>query len=128
MSFLKDHLERIVAAYEGHPPLSGFLRNYFRTYPKLGSRDRKALSEATFLYYRCKSFYSDVSSVMEVIAYGYLLCKSTNIFLGKMLQPYLADKQQNFIEPIITTSIQSPLSPVISQLQWLKSLWQQPQE
>jgi 16S rRNA (cytosine967-C5)-methyltransferase len=127
MSFLKDHLERIIDTYEGHPPLSGFLRSYFRAYPKLGSRDRRALSEAAFLYYRCKSFYRNVTSAMEVIAYGYLLCKSTNVFLSKMLQPYLEDKLQNFIEPDIVTSIQSPLSPSISLQHWLKSMWQQPQ-
>jgi 16S rRNA (cytosine967-C5)-methyltransferase len=127
MSFVKDHLERIIATYEGHPPLSGFLRNYFRACPKLGSRDRRALSEATFLYYRCKSFYPDVSSVMDVIAYGYLLCNSTNAFLGKILQPYIEDKQQDFAAPDITTTIQSPLSPSISKEHWLSSMWQQPQ-
>jgi 16S rRNA (cytosine967-C5)-methyltransferase len=127
MSFLKDHLERIIDTYEGHPPLAGFLRSYFRAYPKLGSRDRKALSEASFLYYRCKSFYRDVSSAMEVVANGYLLCKSTNAFLGKMLKPYLEDKERDFREPSITTSIQSPLSPSITQQYWLRSMWQQPQ-
>lgn len=127
MSFLKDHLERIIDTYEGHPPLAGFLRNYFRAYPKLGSRDRKALSEATFLYYRCKSFYPAVSSAMEVITNGYLLCKSTNAFLGKMLKPYLEEQQQDFTEPEITTSIQSLPSPSISQSSWLRSMWQQPQ-
>lgn len=127
MSFLKDHLERIITTYEGHPPLAGFLRNYFRAYPKLGSRDRKALSEASFLYYRCKSFYPEVPSVMEVITNGYLLCKSTNAFLGKMLKPYLEDKAQDFTEPGITTSIRSPLSSSISQQYWLRSMWQQPQ-
>lgn len=127
MSFLKDHLERIIDTYEGHPPLPGFLRNYFRAYPKLGSRDRRALSEAAFLYYRCKSFYLDVSSAMEVVTYGYLLCKSTNVFLGKMLQPHLEDKRKDFIEPNIVTSIQSPLSPSIAQQHWLRSMWQQPQ-
>lgn len=127
MSFLKDHLERIITTYEGHPPLAGFLRNYFRAHPKLGSRDRKALSEASFLYYRCKSFYPDVSSVMDVIANGYLLCHSNNAFLGKMLKPYLEDKMQNFTEPGITTSIQSPLSSSLSRKSWLKSMWQQPQ-
>lgn len=127
MSFLKSHLERIIATYEGHPPLSGFLRNYFKAFPKLGSRDRKALSEATFLYYRCKSFYPDVASVMDVIAYGYLLCNSAHAFLGRMLMPYLEDKQKDFTEPDVTTTIRSPLSPSISGQEWLKSMWQQPQ-
>jgi 16S rRNA (cytosine967-C5)-methyltransferase len=127
MSFLKDHLERIIDTYEGHPPLAGFLRHYFRAYPKLGSRDRKALSEASFLYYRCKSFYRRESSAMKVITNGYLLCKSANAFLGKMLKPYLEEQQPHFTEPEVTTSIQSPLSPSISQQSWLRSMWQQPQ-
>lgn len=52
MQFLIDHIKKVLTTYEGHPPLHLFLKDYFKRFPKLGSRDRRALSQAVFSYYR----------------------------------------------------------------------------
>jgi 16S rRNA (cytosine967-C5)-methyltransferase len=127
MSFFSDHLLRIIDSFPGHPPLPAFLRGYFKGYPILGSRDRKALSEAAFIYYRCRPFYPASVSYMDVVASGFILCKSSNVFLQKMLGDHLTAKLEHFAEPAITSSIKSPLSPAISTEEWLRSMWQQPQ-
>lgn len=52
MNFLVRHISDILAGYRGEVPLSVYLRNYFKNFPKLGSRDRRAINEAVYLYYR----------------------------------------------------------------------------
>jgi len=52
MRYLWFHLEQILAQYQGAVPLHHFLKNYFKGYPKLGSRDRRGLSDASYAWYR----------------------------------------------------------------------------
>ncbi|RYZ21892.1 MAG: hypothetical protein EOP49_46800, partial [Sphingobacteriales bacterium] len=85
MSFITDHLLRITDTFEGLEPLPAFLRAYFRQYPKLGSRDRRALSEAAYIYYRVRRFYQAAMPTDMVVKHGYALCQSQNAFLAKML-------------------------------------------
>jgi len=124
MSFFLDHIQRIIRQYEGNPPLAAFLKHYFRQYPKLGSRDRKALSEAVYIYYRCRRFFSDEVPEETVIAQGITRCSSQNAFLQKMIPPQpvapdmLPDQLHDFDEHI---------SPGLPVSKWLRSLWQQPQ-
>lgn len=125
MSFFVQHIQRILDTYEGHPPLSLFLRQYFKSYPKLGSRDRRALSEATFIYFRCRRFFSNTVSSLHVIAAGYKRCNSKNAFLEKMLQEYFTEDAIG--APVLQTDILTPLSGDIQKERWLRSLWQQPQ-
>ncbi|WP_118972812.1 RsmB/NOP family class I SAM-dependent RNA methyltransferase [Taibaiella koreensis] len=124
MSFFQDHILRIVQQYEGNPPLAVFLKQYFRQYPRLGSRDRKALSEAAYIYYRCRRFLGATVAVEDVIAQGISLCGSRNAFLQKMIpaQPaspaILLEQRSDFDDY---------LSPRLAADKWLRSLWQQPE-
>lgn len=124
MSFFLEHTERIIRQYEGNLPLSVFLKAYFRQYPRLGSRDRKALSEAVHIYYRCRRFFHEDCTITEVIAKGIVLCRSSNAFLLRMIQP-------GHIEPEAVAEglhdFDSDLSPQLPPVEWLRSLWQQPQ-
>lgn len=126
MSFFTDHLDRIIDQYEGNPPLPAFLRGYYKQYPKLGSRDRKALSEAAFIYYRCKAFYRS-EKTMDVVAKGYVLCKSENQFLRKMLGEHLSKLGDHVPEPAVPNGFGVAVSSGISIEEWLYSLWQQPE-
>lgn len=125
MFFFTQHLLQILNTYKGHPPLSLFLRTYFKAYPKLGSRDRKALSEAVYIYFRCRNFFSDSVSNEQVIAHGYRLCKSENVFLKKILQSYL--NEESFTEPAFQEKYLLNISNGITAIEWLQSMWQQPE-
>ncbi len=60
MHVLQHHLEAILSSYTGSLPLHHFLKNYFRQHPRLGSRDRRGLSDAAYAWYRCgKAFQHD---------------------------------------------------------------------
>lgn len=52
MRYLSQHIAAIIDSYSGNVPLAHFLKNYFRQYPKLGSRDRKILSALAYSWYR----------------------------------------------------------------------------
>ncbi len=52
MRYLWQHLGQILAQYDGSLPLHHYLKAYFRQHPKLGSRDRRGLSDAVYAWYR----------------------------------------------------------------------------
>ncbi len=54
MRYIGQHIRAIIEQYNGTLPLAHFLKNYFRQYPKLGSRDRKLLSAMAYSWYRCQ--------------------------------------------------------------------------
>ena len=53
MRYIGQHIKAIIEQYRGEVPLAHFLKNYFRQYPILGSRDRKILSALAYSWYRC---------------------------------------------------------------------------
>lgn len=124
MSFFTQHIQRIIDTYEGHPPLALFLRQYFKTYPKLGSRDRRALSEAAYIYFRCRKFFKASVTNEEVLLRGYRLCGSTNVFLAKMLQDVIVEDN---IEPSFQEDYELNISEGMTKDKWLQSMWQQPE-
>jgi 16S rRNA (cytosine967-C5)-methyltransferase len=124
MSFFIQHIQRIIGTYKGHPPLSLFLRSYFKSYPKLGSRDRKALSEAAYIYFRYRRFFDVAVPDEQVLAKGYALCGSENAFLAKMMQEYTNDV--SIVQPALKLSIPFNISQGLSEEKWLQSMWQQP--
>jgi 16S rRNA (cytosine967-C5)-methyltransferase len=52
MHYLWQHLETILSVYNGKLPLHHFLKDYFRQHTRLGSRDRRGLSDAAYSWYR----------------------------------------------------------------------------
>jgi 16S rRNA (cytosine967-C5)-methyltransferase len=124
MQFLLNHIKSIVSAYEGHPPLAIFLKQYFKQYPKLGSRDRKAISEAVFIYYRCAFFYPAGTSVLEVIGEGIQHCGSQNSFLQQVIAG--SGSTTGGDKMINSPAFGLPLSAGLSLEKWFRSLWQQP--
>jgi 16S rRNA (cytosine967-C5)-methyltransferase len=125
MSFFLEHMERIIASYKGHPPLAIFLKTYFKQYPRLGSRDRKALSEGAYIYYRSARFCDSAEPVAGIIAKGIVWCNSRNAFLKKMMGDMPHAYTPN--DALAPEGFDHLLSPSLSAQEWFHSLWQQPQ-
>ncbi|MFT4061411.1 MAG: hypothetical protein QM642_03530 [Edaphocola sp.] len=123
MSYFTAHLTAIVDQYKGEIPLSHFLKSYFKQYKKLGSRDRKALSEGVYLFYRCKKLMPGDTALTTAIATAIAWCNSSNIFLKKMLE------KENTLS-LHEISTEAPNIPQISEgitkENWVSSLLQQP--
>ena len=59
MRYIWQHIQTILQNYTGGIPLSHFLKHYFRLHPKLGSRDRKILSDMAYSWYRASKAVPD---------------------------------------------------------------------
>lgn len=121
MQFLLSHIESVISGYQGNPPLAVFLKNYFRQHPKLGSRDRKAISEAVYIYYRCAAALGKDKPVLQVVKAGRAYCKSENAFLERVLAD-VEDLETGSPELNFPLALSSGLATAA----WLRSLWHQP--
>lgn len=61
MHILRQHISDILSEYRGRIPLAHFLKAYFKSDARLGSRDRKAISAALYGYYRLSRFFPEVA-------------------------------------------------------------------
>lgn len=76
----------IIQLYDGSIPFTSFLKNFFRTNKKYGSKDRKEISSICFGYFRCgkKIFAGDFD--LKLLA-GLFLTSSTSSFILDQLRP-----------------------------------------
>src|SRR5690606_21037809 len=81
MRYIWHSIQQIIETYEGKLPLGHFLKNYFRNHPKLGSRDRKILSEMAYCWYRCSQGLNASLDFQEKIR----IC----LLIGNSQQPYI---------------------------------------
>src|ERR1051325_8821504 len=73
MRILWHHAWQIIESYEGGVPLHFFLKGYYRQHPKLGSRDRRALSDMCYAWYRCsKALDAGMDGERKMMACLYL--------------------------------------------------------
>lgn len=67
MNFLQNNLLTIFDSYQRPEPLSLFLKNYFSQNKKLGSRDRKAIREACYMYFRWRPYFAKDTQPLAII-------------------------------------------------------------
>ncbi len=123
MNYLWQHLEDILQAYDGRLPLHHFLKSYFKGHPKLGSRDRRGLSDAVYAWYRVGKAVSDSRlSTQEQRITAIQLCglqpKAFEAFFPQEAPPLVS------LSKIFPYDI--PFSKGITADEWQASLLQQP--
>jgi 16S rRNA (cytosine967-C5)-methyltransferase len=127
LRYIYQHIQTITANYDGSLPLTHYLKQYFRQHPKLGSRDRKALSQMAYCYYRTHKGLGLHLTFEETIQAALLLCNSNE----KYIQPFLPQdaiallhKAEFDIQRLFPYDI--ALSDGIEWQQWLESMLVQP--
>lgn len=140
MHYIRQHIKAIIDEYNGGVPLTHYLKNYFRLYPKLGSRDRKLLSELAYSWYRCSKGW-DISLPFDEKLNACLFLCSTQEKLAKHILPGDWDfkEQATIDERLRTLSIHGiefdinklfpypvQLSAGINRDAWLYFMLQQP--
>jgi len=129
MNFLFASIDAIISNYKGEIPLAAYLKKYFKQHPKLGSRDRKSITEAVFVYYRCVAFSETKTPTLNTVYRGMQICKSENNYLKDAFE-----KVKNELEQPTDFSIQNwpyyiaftnRFSAGIQQDEWLKTLFSQ---
>ena len=126
MNFLVRHISDIIAAYKAETPLSIYLKNFFRSFPKLGSRDRKAITQAVYLYYRYAKILPSHLTPIEVIFNGIQHSKTGNSFLETMLLRYDDNLPSKIAEINLPEQPLPELSKGIVREDWLHSFQTQP--
>jgi 16S rRNA (cytosine967-C5)-methyltransferase len=58
---------RILASYDGDIPLQGYLKNFFRENPQMGSRDRKQVSEMVYCFFRSGHSLKKISAEERIL-------------------------------------------------------------
>ncbi|HXS35971.1 MAG TPA: hypothetical protein VN721_04685 [Flavipsychrobacter sp.] len=149
MRYIWQHLNTITGTYTGEIPLAHFLKNYFKLNTKLGSRDRKMLSEMAYSWYRCEKgilhgkkqgIWDGEIDFEDKVKVCLLLCgaqeKLTKPFLPENWTPYLqksVDERIAFlkgqsiefsIDDLFYSSVE--FSDGISRKDWLYSMLTQP--
>lgn len=140
MQYLWINLENILDTYDGSLPLHHFLKSHFKKNKKLGSRDRRGLSDATYAWYRVGHCLETELGDKRTLRLAALhLCS----LQPKAFEQYLVEKWGNELadlearmeqlkasgievefEKIIPMSIE--LSGGINRKEWLASMTQQP--
>jgi 16S rRNA (cytosine967-C5)-methyltransferase len=77
---------RILNDYSGDIPLAGFLKNYFRQNPQMGSKDRKQVSEMIYCFYRLGHTLKNISAEERILT-GLFLCNNKKEPILESLQP-----------------------------------------
>ncbi len=85
MRYIQQHIVNIIDKYAGSVPLTHFLKQYFKAHPKLGSRDRKMLSEMGYCWYRCSKAITGVDAIEIKINACLFLCNTENNAAIKLL-------------------------------------------
>lgn len=123
---LHQHIKQIIREYSGELPLHHYLKQFFKTHPQLGSRDRRAISDAVYTYYRTSAFLPPETPVFTIIQAGLKAMNSQNSFLKKIIGQEVAEstKELSFNTALARKSV--VLSQSINEDEWLLAQMQQP--
>jgi 16S rRNA (cytosine967-C5)-methyltransferase len=77
---------RILDAYTNDIPLQGWLKNFFRENPQMGSRDRRQVTEMVYCYFRLGHALKNISKEERIIA-GLFLSNNKREEILEYLRP-----------------------------------------
>jgi 16S rRNA (cytosine967-C5)-methyltransferase len=138
--YIWQHIETIINTYNGGVPLTHFLKNYYKLHPKLGSRDRKILSEMAYCWYRCGKGFDETLPLIEKLPACLFLCetqsKHTMQFLPEQWQVHKEDSIASKLDILNSSGISfnidklvsfaAHLSQGIDEGEWKESILTQP--
>jgi 16S rRNA (cytosine967-C5)-methyltransferase len=139
LRYIRTHILHIISHYKAAIPLAPFLKNYFKQHPRLGSRDRKLLSEMAYNFYRFAKGFEEEIALEKKLEASLFLSENNFPSQEKFLPAEWLPKPTSLPEKIQqlssfhipfsiekTSSVTTPLSQGISLLEWKTSLLQQP--
>lgn len=120
MKFLQIAIEEVITSYNGTLPLAHFLKSFFKSRPKLGSRDRRAISDAVYSYYRLARFVdTPQDKIWPIISRAVTDKLIENVPITKIIaqlepQPIELDWKTQFQQTVLSGSLNQSI--------WFKSL------
>ena len=89
--------EEIISLYKGEEPFPSFLKKYFSSHKKSGSRDRKSISHLCYCYFRLGKTATDLTIEERILA-GLFLCSDQPNEVLAALKPEWNHKVQLVLE------------------------------
>lgn len=124
MNFISHHINQVLTSYQGETPLAIALKKYFKLYPQAGSRDRKVVTDACYLYFRFAFLFKKTTPWQTVLLYAIKSRNTNNSFLENKINK-IDDKAKH--EAHTYEDVRLPeLSFNFTPYQWLQSLHDQP--
>lgn len=133
-SYFRSALE-IIDLYKGGQPFAGWLRKYFSSNKKFGSRDRKWVSHLCYSYYRTGRAFEGHSQ-QEKMLRGLFLVSNTKSELLGALDPELNEHAEKTFQEKLEVlkgqewdpvgTLGDHLSPEIDPQQFSRSIYKQP--
>lgn len=139
MRYLWKDIQTIVETYEGGLPLAHFLKNYFRLNHRLGSRDRKMLSEMAYAWYRSSKGFAGPPDFERTMGAALFLCShlphSGLFFPETWKEAHIAPATDRIVflknagfdfDPERLFPFDIPFSAGMDRDEWLRSMLRQP--
>ena len=123
---LHEHIGQIIREYSGELPLHHYLKQFFKAHPKLGSRDRRTISDAVYTYYRAAHFLPPETPVFSIIQTGLNVLNSQNSFLKRIIGQEVAESTKELSFNTALAGKDIALSQGIDEDEWLLAQMQQP--
>jgi 16S rRNA (cytosine967-C5)-methyltransferase len=98
MNALFQHRTRILSTYDGKIPLSFYLKQYFRQYPVLGSRDRRLLTATAYSHYRAAKAVGELSDDKKQLTAELILCEQDGTEYFRMIELPLPAPEGNSVQ------------------------------
>jgi 16S rRNA (cytosine967-C5)-methyltransferase len=89
--------ESILLQYNGAIPFASWLKNYFRENKKFGSKDRRAITDLCYCYFRLGKAFPDCSSEERFII-GQFLCHDKSLFVQEVKPEWLLSPSLSIAE------------------------------
>lgn len=85
-SYLRSAAD-VISAYDGLVPFAAWLKTWFRQYKKFGSRDRKAIADLCFCFFRLGDAFAH-ETIDKQLLIGQFLCHDESAFLRELKQEW----------------------------------------
>ncbi|MGZ3924402.1 MAG: Fmu (Sun) domain-containing protein, partial [Flavisolibacter sp.] len=79
-------VKKIIDAYDGSVPLAVWLKDFFKSDKKFGSKDRKQIGHACYCYYRLGGAFKEVDFEERILIALYL-CSNAPVLILQELRP-----------------------------------------
>lgn len=124
MRYIWQHIQTITDSYNGSVPLAHYLKGYLKQHPKLGSRDRRIISEMAYSWYRASKGLSASLDFEEKMRQCLKLCRASSKHIETFL-PLEQDEAPVFrIDQLFDNTYS--FSDGIGREEWLDSMLTQP--
>lgn len=113
---------RILDAYQGEIPLQGWLKNFFRENPQMGSRDRRMVTEMVYCYFRLGHALKDIPKEARIIAGLFLSNQKREPILEHLHPDWSAQIEASTEEKIEIVQLKYPDFQVSEIFPWKNQL------